>query len=209
MWLCSTVQHELLRREWILLVILTVVFPHFPMCSASINSDVLGQCFSLLGTVQTSNGVPCLTSLVLLKIWVNNNERKCNNQPNPIKLLTSFCACYLLIPLCVSSDSRALPWRARRSHLLSSEGVNALKKENICLSGVYKRLEDLALPALEMGNLCLPHGELCTNCVISHTKGRSDWGICYRIAAVTQRPSTWILLKCETLIDYFRLHREP
>lgn len=92
-----------------LLVILIVVFPNFLKGSASINSNVLGQHFSLLRTVQTPNGVPCLRSLVLLKIWVNNNERKHNNQPNPIKLLTSFCACYLLTPLCIPSDSTTLP----------------------------------------------------------------------------------------------------
>lgn len=89
------------RKEWVTTVILTVVSPNFLKHPVSINSYVLGQHFSLLGTLQITNVVPCLRSLVLLKIPVNYNKRKHNNQPNPIKLLTSFCACYLLGPLCL------------------------------------------------------------------------------------------------------------
>lgn len=33
-----------------------------------------------------------------------------------------------------------------------------LKKDNNCVFGVYESWEDPALPALEMGNLQLPHG---------------------------------------------------
>jgi len=84
-------------------MILTVDFLNVLKCSSSINSYILGRYFSLLETVYTPNGASCLRSLVLLKILVNNNESKHNNQPDPIKLFTSFCACYLLIfLLCVS-----------------------------------------------------------------------------------------------------------
>lgn len=142
----------------------SLVFPDFLKGSTSINVNVLGQHFSLWGSIQTPNGVPCLRSLVLLKIWVNSNETKCNNQTNPIKILTSFCACYLLTSLHVSSDSSALPWRVKMSHLLSSESAKAPKKENICLFGVYERLEDLELPALAMGKTRLPYAQIVPSC---------------------------------------------
>lgn len=155
-WLCSTGHHSFRGRSESA-VILTAVSPNFLKHPISRSSNVLGQHFSLLGTLQIPNVVPCLKSLVLLKIRANYNKRKHNNQPNPIKLLISFCARYLLGPLCLFwQQSFAL--KGKKFHLLSSEGVNALKKENICLFGVYERLEDPALPALEMDNLHLPHG---------------------------------------------------